>query len=87
MMQRRVVVFRSSRVDGMYLFVDAGERLDRVPSALLTRFGRPVEVMTLELDAARTLARANAVDVLTAIAERGFHLQLPPTVDEVPRAG
>jgi uncharacterized protein len=77
-MTRPIVVYRSARIDGMYLFVDAGERLTRVPADLMERFGKPVEVMSFDLFANRTLARASAPDVLAAIEHRGFHLQLPP---------
>ena len=79
---RPVVVYRSARVDGMYLFVDASERLGRVPADLIRRFGRAIEVMTLDLHADRALARTNATDVLAAIERRGFHLQLPPTPEQ-----
>jgi uncharacterized protein YcgL (UPF0745 family) len=84
---RRVVVFRSARVDGMYLFVDASERLERVPPALLARFGAPLEVMSIDLEPSRRLARADAADVLAAISARGFHLQMPPTATEADRGG
>jgi uncharacterized protein len=80
---KQVVVYRSSKVADMYLFVEQAEGLARVPAALLTRFGRPQEALRLELSAGRTLARSNASDVLEAIATRGFYLQLPPAVDEI----
>lgn len=76
---KTVVVYRSTRVDAMYLYVDAREGMARVPSELMTRFGHPVEAMTLELDAERKLARTSAPDVLNAIALRGFYLQMPPS--------
>jgi hypothetical protein len=75
---RRVVVYRSQRVAEMYLFVDATERLERVPRALLARFGRANEVMTLELETGRVLARTTGAEVLAAIDRQGYHLQLPP---------
>ena len=78
-MTRPIVVYRSARIDGMYLFVDAAERLARVPAELMARFGEPVEVMSFDLFPSRPLARASAPDVLAAIEHRGFHLQLPPT--------
>jgi uncharacterized protein len=62
----------------MYLYVDARTDLDRVPEALLERFGRPVEAMSLMLSADRPLARADAARVLESIEEDGFYLQLPP---------
>jgi hypothetical protein len=36
--------------------------------------------MTLVLTPQRQLARVKAADVLEGIAERGFFLQMPPTV-------
>jgi uncharacterized protein YcgL (UPF0745 family) len=73
-----VVVYRSSKVADMYLFVEQQEGLARVPAALLTRFGRAQEALRFELTAERRLARCDAPVVLDAITTRGFYLQLPP---------
>lgn len=62
----------------MYLYVDAGDDLSAVPEALLERFGRPVEALSLMLSADRPLARADAARVLAAIEEEGYYLQMPP---------
>lgn len=62
----------------MYLFVDAKDDLSAVPDELLSRFGKPVEALSLMLTADRKLARADAARVLECIAEQGFYLQLPP---------
>ena len=78
---RQVVVYKSVRVAQMYLFVDQQEGLDRVPEALLTRFGRPVEALRLELSPERRLSRSSAPAVLDAIAAQGFYLQLPPVIE------
>ncbi len=78
-------IFKSSRQEEMYLYVDREEGLERVPAALLARFGDPVEVMTLVLTPQRSLARANAAEVLESISERGFYLQMPPTPEELLR--
>ena len=75
---RLVEVFRSSRREGHYLFVDLAEGLARVPEALLLHFGRPEPALKLKLDRERRLAGADAGAVLDAIAEKGFYLQLPP---------
>lgn len=72
-------VFRSPRREGMYLFVPREEGLARVPEALLQAFGSPEPALVLQLDAGRRLARADAGEVLAAIAEQGFYLQMPPT--------
>ena len=78
---RRVIVYKSVKVADMYLFVDQDEDLKRVPQTLLTRFGKPVEALRLELTAQRRLSRSEAPAVLEAIASRGFYLQMPPAID------
>ena len=78
----RVVVYKSVRVADMYLFVDAIDGLERVPAALLARFGKPIEALRFELTPERKLSRSDAPVVLDALAKQGFYLQMPPTIDE-----
>jgi uncharacterized protein YcgL (UPF0745 family) len=79
--RRLVSVFRSPRRDGMYLYVDRREGTARVPPALLDLFGAPAHAMDLLLTPQRQLARADAVDVLAGIRDRGYFLQMPPQPD------
>jgi uncharacterized protein YcgL (UPF0745 family) len=72
-------VFRSSRQQEMYLYVEKSRGLDAVPDELLARFGTPTPVMVLLLTPARTLARAESGAVLASIERQGFYLQMPPT--------
>ena len=73
-------VFRSSRREGMYLYVARDEGLERVPESLMQVFGTPEPALLLKLDPDRKLARANAAEVIAAIEEQGFFLQMPPAV-------
>ena len=82
MTARDVAVYRSKRVIDMYLYVDETRDPMALPEDLLKRFGRPVEVMRVKLAANRALARIDAKLVLEAIANQGFYLQLPPTLEE-----
>ena len=81
-MKRLVVVYRSPRIENMYLFVDGDEGTERVPEELLGRFGEPQEALRLVLTPERRLARAEAAVVLEAIEAQGFYLQLPPAPEE-----
>ena len=72
-------IYRSSRHEGMYLYVDAKQGLEQVPEDLMQRFGAPVEAMTLMLTAGKKLARADASEVINLIADAGYYLQLPPS--------
>ena len=73
-------IYKGSREPELYLYVDRVDGLTRVPDELLERFGKLAEVMTIKLTPQRKLARANAAQVLAAIAERGYYLQLPPNL-------
>lgn len=72
-------IYKSTLREGMYLYVTAEEFFDAVPTELLARFGERKFVMSLELTAARRLARADAPEVLRQLAQQGFYLQMPPS--------
>jgi uncharacterized protein YcgL (UPF0745 family) len=61
-----------------YLYLAAEDGFDRVPQALLERFGEPRLVLELELNPQRRLAREDVNRVMTNLRERGYHLQMPP---------
>ena len=71
-------IFKSSRKDEMYLYVDKRKGIESVPDALMDTFGKPVPVLTMILTEDKTLARVKAADVMAAIDEQGFYLQMPP---------
>lgn len=76
-------IFRSSKKEEMYLYVERARGLEDVPEALLAQFGEPESVMTLMLSPERKLARADVVEVLEKINQQGFYLQMPPTAAEL----
>lgn len=80
--KRLCSIYRSSKVDGMYLYVDIHDDLSRVPESLLERFGRPELVTKLALSPERSLARADVKKVLEDIGSVGFFLQMPPPKED-----
>ena len=80
-MKKICSIYRSPKHEGMYLYVDKAEGIDRVPEELLARFGKPVHAMTLLLHPERSLARVDVSKVLSGIDEHGYFLQLPPKGD------
>ena len=74
-------VYRSSREAELYVYVKREEGLTRLPEPLLNKLGAMSEVMTLVLNAERKLARASAPEVIAALNDKGFYLQLPPNLD------
>lgn len=81
-MKRICTVYRGSRTEEMYLYVDQAEDLARVPEALLARFGKLEKALTVALHPARKLARADVNKVLESIEKEGFYLQMPPRPDD-----
>ncbi|MDP6969757.1 MAG: YcgL domain-containing protein [Gammaproteobacteria bacterium] len=75
-------IYRSSKKDEMYLYVAKAKGLIEVPDALLKMFGKAQHSMDMLLTADKTLARADAVEILNAITEKGYYLQMPPARDE-----
>jgi hypothetical protein len=71
-------VFRSRRNPDTYLYVDHHEGLSRVPEALQRELGGTERAMTLVLTPERRLARTSAAEILRAIREQGYYLQMPP---------
>lgn len=84
-MKQLIEIFRSSRKEEMYLYVQKAKGLVDVPEPLMKQFGEPHSVMTLLLEPEKKLARANAAEVLQKIEEQGFYLQMPPTAEELLR--
>ena len=79
--KRLCAVYRSSLVDGMYLYVDLQEGLKRVPESLLARFGTPQPALRLTLYPGRRLARVDVERVMAALDDPGYFLQMPPPRD------
>ena len=75
-------VFRSPKREGMYIYVDKAEGLERVPETLMQAFGTPESALIFKLSAGRKLANADAGTVLAAIEDAGYYLQMPPASND-----
>lgn len=74
-------VYKSPKKPDLYLYVAKADGLARVPELLLEPFGAPQHCLTLIITPVRQLARTSGANVLAAISEQGFYLQLPPQPD------
>ena len=75
-------IYRSSKKDEMYLHVAKTKGLSEVPEGLMQMFGKAQHSMDMLLTPEKKLARADAAEILNAIADQGYYLQMPPTRDE-----
>ena len=83
---RIVEIFKGKKKEEMYLYVDQKEGLRQVPSDLLSTFGQIESVMVLPLTRDKRLARVEAADVLEAIEQNGYFLQMPPPQEALAEA-
>ncbi|PID42182.1 MAG: hypothetical protein CSB48_11675 [Proteobacteria bacterium] len=88
MSQVRVIcsVYKSTKKEGMYLYVDKKNKLDGLPEALLQLFGQPVQVVDFLLTPEKKLAEVEAGKVLGEIREKGYFLQMPPQEENLLKA-
>lgn len=73
-------VYKSGKKNEMYLYVDRKTDLATLPDELIAVFGSASHVLDMILTPEKKLARVAASKVLTSIAEKGFYLQMPPSV-------
>ena len=71
-------IYRSSKKDDTYLYVEKEDDFSRVPESLLKLLGALERVMDLEIAPERRLARADAEQVRAQLQTQGYYLQLPP---------
>ncbi|WP_226067817.1 YcgL domain-containing protein [Dickeya zeae] len=72
------VIYRSSKREQTYLYVEKKDDFSRVPAELMKSFGLPHLVMLLPFDGSKKLASADIEKVKQMLKEQGFYLQLPP---------
>ena len=75
-------VFKSPMKSDTYLYVKKGEKFSSLPEPLMRVFGEPIHVMDIPLPSRRQLARVSAADLMLALEEQGYFLQLPPPEGE-----
>ncbi len=80
-------VYKSQKRADTYVFVADRDGAARLPESLQARLAPFAFVMTLQLDAGRKLAQAQASEVMAQLAERGWYLQMPPSHAADPLAG
>ncbi len=72
------IVFRCRKQEEMYLYLRADLNTAELPHALLKMTGHLTPVMNLDLAPARKLARVDVAQVIGALRETGYFLQMPP---------
>lgn len=77
-------VYKSQRKAETYVYLAARDDFAVLPESLRTQLGALTFVLDVALTPDRRLAREDAAQVRAHLAERGFHLQLPPVLGADP---
>jgi len=72
-------VYKSQRQPDTYLYVSGRDDFSCLPEPLRAQLGGLQFVLEVALTPERTLAREDPAVVRRNLAERGFHLQRPPS--------
>ncbi len=83
---RVIEIFKGHKKEEMYLYVEQKNGLKSVPDDLLATFGQTESVMVLLLTKDKKFARVTASDVLAAIEDQGYFLQMPPPPEALAEA-
>lgn len=75
----QVSAYKSPKKQELFLYVPAETGLEPLPKELLVMFGQPEHVLDFELTATRKMPRAEAKEILEALASKGYYMQMPPT--------
>jgi hypothetical protein len=80
----KTYIYKSHKKDELYLYISTKDDFSNVPQALYDSMGKePIFVMELELSEDRPLARENVVTVMKNLETQGFHVQMPPQIQNL----
>ena len=73
-------VYKSQLKPDTYVYVARRDDFSALPAPLLASMGALTFVLEVTLDEQRRLAQADPAKVRSELSERGFYLQVPPSV-------
>ncbi len=75
-------IYKSKKNEELYIYVAKADGLNRVPEELKIKINCEKPIMGLILTPDRKLSRADVVKVMAELEEKGYYLQMPPSVYE-----
>lgn len=77
-------VYKSFKKEGVYLYVETKNTIDELPEELKNLTGKLELALTFKLTEDRKIQKVQAIDVMTAIKEKGYFLRID-SKDEIER--
>jgi len=76
-------VYRSSKKDGLYVYLAEEDGLNQLPAPVLHQLGEPELAMTIDLAKRASLGHENIDDVRKNLEDQGFHVQMPKNIEHL----
>ena len=73
-------IYKSLKKEELYLYLQKKDDFSDIPEPLFNSLGRIEFVMELEITPERKLAREDVNKVLSSLQDKGFFVQMPPTI-------
>ena len=89
-MEIKCDVYKSGKKADTYLYLKRGVDLSDLPETLALLLGQLTQFLSLSLKPESTLAQADIKDVLKALQDHGYYLQMPPgevSITQAPGSG
>lgn len=83
----KTVIYKGHKKQDSYLYIEQEDDFSRVPEILITALGKLELVMTVDLSSQKKLACADIKQVISALQEDGFYLQMPNESEKLALAG
>jgi len=77
----QVYIYRSSKKEGLYVYLKEREALATLPEAVTRQLGNPEFAMELDLSPDKKLSQEDTTTVLANLEAQGFHLQMPRDIE------
>ena len=83
----KTFIYKGHKKQGSYLYIEHENDFSRIPQDLLSILGKLSQVMVIELGAGKKLAQADVQQVMKALSENGYYLQMSAETEKLALAG
>jgi uncharacterized protein len=76
-------IYRSSKKEGLYVYVLEDAGLDHLPDPVMKQLGEPTLALTVDLSKRTSLGQENIAEVRSNLESQGFHIQMPKDIEHL----
>ena len=76
-------VYRSSKKDGLYVYLADEDGLEKLPEPVQKQLGEPEFAMAIDLSKRTSLGHEDISEVRKNLENQGFHIQMPKDIEHL----